>query len=152
MAQFTPDQVAGAILETVPPSMRAIREQMRAGRVTGMSVSQFRLLIFVRRHPGTSLTAVADHLGTTMPACSQMVDRVVRAGYVTRQQDPAERRRVELKLTDAGSTALVECDARTREWLCERLAGLTPDRLDAIATALGDVRSALSEAPAKERS
>ena len=141
----TPDQVAAAILETIPRSMRAIREQMRAGRAEGMSVPQFRLLLYVRRNPGTRLSAVAGHLGTTLPATSQLVERLVRAGLVTRAQNPEERRQVELNLTDAGSAALKERDDATRAWLRERLTGLDAQQLEAIVEALHDLRSALSD-------
>ena len=72
VTQTTPDQVAIAILETIPPSMRAIREQMRSGRAASLSVAQFRLLLFVRRNAGTSLSPLAEHLGTTLPAASQL--------------------------------------------------------------------------------
>ena len=144
MAETTPDQVAVAILETIPRSMRAIREQMRSGRAAGLSVAQFRLLLFVRRTPGTSLSALADHLGTTLPAASQLVERLVRAGLVTRLQHPEERRRVELRLTEAGSVALAECDARTRAWLCEALSGMDAQQLERMAAALRDLRSALA--------
>ena len=141
MPDTTPDQVASAILETVPPTMRAIREQMRSARVAGLSVPQFRLMRFVRPNPGTGLSALAEHLGTTMPAASQLVERVVRAGFLTREQHPTEHRRVELRVTDAGAAALAQCDERTRAWLCERLDGLDPEQLEAIATALRQVRS-----------
>jgi DNA-binding MarR family transcriptional regulator len=144
MVEKTANQVAVAILETIPPSMRAIREQMRAGRAAGLSVAQFRLLLFVGRNPGTSLSRVSDHLGTSLPAASQLVERVVQAGFITRVQHPTERRRVELRLTDAGSTALAACDARTRAWLCERLAGLKDDELDRLADALNDLRALLA--------
>jgi DNA-binding MarR family transcriptional regulator len=141
----TPDQVAAAILDTIPRSMRAIREQMRSGRAAGMSVPQFRLLLYVRRNPGTRLSAVADHLGTTLPATSQLVERLVRAGLVTRAQNPEERRQVELNLTEAGTAALGECDDRTRAWLCGRLTALDQRRLEALAAALEGLRSALSD-------
>ena len=75
VAETTPDQVAIAILETIPPAMRAIREQMRSGRAASLSVAQFRLLLFVRRHPGTSLSPLAEHLGTTLPAASRVRPR-----------------------------------------------------------------------------
>jgi DNA-binding MarR family transcriptional regulator len=140
----TPDQVAIAILETIPPSMRAIREQMRSGLAANLSVPQFRLLRFVRRNPGTSLSPVAEHLGTTMPAASQLVERLVRAGLVTREQHPDERRRVELRLTEAGGVTIAECDARTRAWLCERLSGLEPEDLERLAGTLKDLRELLS--------
>ena len=148
VAETTPDQVAIAILETIPPSMRAIREQMRSGRAASLSVAQFRLLLFVRRHPGTSLSPVAEHLGTTLPAASQLVERLVRAGLVTRAQHPEERRRVELRLTDAGDATLAECDARTRSWLCERLSGLDETELDRLGAALRELRTLLSKSGA----
>ncbi len=141
---MTSDQVAVAILETIPPSMRAIREQMRSGRAAGMSVAQFRLLLFVRRHPGTSLSPLAEHLAASLPAASQLVERLVRAGLVTREQHAEERRRIELRLTDAGAAALADCDARTRAWLCERLSGLDEAELDRLAVALGDLRVLLA--------
>src|ERR1035437_636218 len=140
----TPDQVAIAILETIPPSMRAIREQMLSGLAANLSVPQFRLLRFVRRNPGTSLSPVAEHLGTTMPAASQLVERLVRAGLVTREQHPDERRRVELRLTEAGGVTIAECDTRTRAWLCERLSGLETEDLERLAGTLKDLRELLS--------
>ena len=143
--ETTPDQVAIAILETIPPSMRAIRGQMRSGRAASLSVAQFRLLLFVRRHPATSLSPVAEHLGTTLPAASQLVERLVRAGFVTREQHLAERRRVELRLTEAGGATLAECDARTRAWLCERLSGLAGEKLDRLSGALYELRGLLTE-------
>jgi DNA-binding MarR family transcriptional regulator len=147
----TPDQVAVAILETIPASMRSIREQMRAGRAAGLSVAQFRLLLFVRRVPGTSLSGLADHLGTTLPAASQLVERLVRSGLVSRMPNPEERRRVELRLTEAGAAALAECDARTRAWLCEALSGMDAEQLRRIQDSLHDLRSALAadEVPGK---
>jgi DNA-binding MarR family transcriptional regulator len=141
----TPDQVAAAILETIPRSMRAIREQMRSGRAAGLSVPQFRLLRYVGRNPGTSLSPVAEHLGSTVPAASQMVERLVNAGLVTRGQNPKERRRVELRLSDAGAAALKQCDDGARAWLCARLAGMDATQLEATADALRQLRSALSE-------
>jgi DNA-binding MarR family transcriptional regulator len=141
-----PDEAAGAILETVPPTMRAIREQMRSGRAASLSVPQFRLLLYVRRNPATSLSAVAEHMGTSLPAASQQVERLVRAGFVSRLPSAQERRRVELRLTETGSETLAECDARTRAWLCDRLEALSPSELERLEAALHDLRALLSRA------
>jgi DNA-binding MarR family transcriptional regulator len=121
---------------------------MRSGRAASLSVAQFRLLRFVRRNPGTSLSPVAEHLGTTLPAASQMVERLVRAGFVTRVQHSEERRRVELRVTDAGDATMGECDARTRSWLCERLSELEEPDLDRLATTLRELRALLAESGA----
>jgi DNA-binding MarR family transcriptional regulator len=144
MPKTTSDQVAVAILETLPLSMRAIREQMRAGRADGMSVAQFRLLVFVRRNPGTSLSPLAEHLATSLPAASQLVDRLVQAGMLTRGPHPESRRRIEVHLTPAGAAALAQCDARTRAWLCERLSGLDEADLERVETSLRELSGLLA--------
>jgi DNA-binding MarR family transcriptional regulator len=141
----TPDQVAIAILETIPLSMRVIREQMRSGIAASLSVPQFRALRFVRRDPATSLSPVAEHLGTSVPAASQLVERLVRAGLVTREQHPREHRRVELRLTAAGAATLEECDARTRAWLCERLSGLAEADLARLEATLRELRGLMAD-------
>jgi DNA-binding MarR family transcriptional regulator len=142
----TPDQVAAAILETVPPAMRAIREQMRSGRAASLSVAQFRLLRFVSRNPACGLAAAATHLGVTPPSASQLVARLVRIGLLTRATHPERRRSVELRVTADGAATLAECDARTRAWLCERLEGADGAELERLLSALGDLRGLLGPA------
>jgi DNA-binding MarR family transcriptional regulator len=53
------------------------------------------------REPAT-LNEVAEGIGRGAPAVSRSVDALVRAGLVERTQDPENRRRLALKLTDAG--------------------------------------------------
>jgi len=144
---ITPDQAAEAVLESIPPAMRAIKEQMRSARSANLSVSQFRLLLFVRRHPGTDLSAVADHMGTTLPSASQLMSRLVAAGFLARTIHPTERRHLQLSLTDAGADALASCDARTREWLAARLERATPEQLERLSEALTDLMALIEGAP-----
>jgi DNA-binding MarR family transcriptional regulator len=51
---------------------------------------------------GTSLLALAQHLGVTASTMSLMVDRLERGGYVRRERSPQDGRRVDLRLTAAG--------------------------------------------------
>ena len=55
--------------------------------------------------PGT-LNQVAARVRRGAPAVSRAVDALVRAGLVDRQADPANRRRLQLRLTDAGRQQL----------------------------------------------
>jgi DNA-binding MarR family transcriptional regulator len=143
----TPDEAAEAVLEAIPPAMRAIRERMRSARAANLSVSQFRMLLFVGRHPGTDLSAVADHMGTTLPSASQLMSRLVAAGMLARTVHPTERRHLQLSLTESGVAALGECDARTREWLRDRLSGATPEQLERLEAALTDLLSLIEGSP-----
>jgi DNA-binding MarR family transcriptional regulator len=51
--------------------------------------------------PGT-LNQVAANVKRGAPAISRAIDTLVRAGFVDRQADPENRRRLQLRLTDAG--------------------------------------------------
>lgn len=137
---------AEVVLESVPPVMRAIRARMREGRVEGLSVPQFRALLYVRRHPGTDLSSVAEHLGASMPSASELVSRLVRDGLMARTADPASRRRVRLSLSEEGDRLLSEARGRTLDWLTLRLSTAPPERLARIEAALRELRSALEEA------
>ncbi len=146
-----PLSVAESILETVPSVMRSIRTRMREGRAEGVSVAQFRALLYIRRNPGTGLSSVADHLGASMPAVSELVSRLVRDGLVRREPDPASRRRVRLTLSPEGARQLGEARNRTTDWLAARLADVSPKRRRRIAGALRELQAALDDAAGEAR-
>lgn len=147
MTRTTADDAATAILETIPATMRAIRNRMRTSDGHDISVAQFRVLLFVRRHPGTSLSPVAEHLGISLPAASQLVSRLVRDGLLSRRPSRRQVRCVELDLEDAGREILAERDARTRAWLSAALSSLDDAALERLVSALSDLRAIASDRP-----
>jgi DNA-binding MarR family transcriptional regulator len=50
----------------------------------------------------TSLFTLARHMGVTASTMSLTVDRLERGGYVTRERNVADKRRVDLRLTPSG--------------------------------------------------
>jgi MarR family transcriptional regulator, organic hydroperoxide resistance regulator len=50
----------------------------------------------------TSRFALARHMGVTASTMSLTVDRLERGGYVSRERNVADKRRVDLRLTPAG--------------------------------------------------
>ena len=67
-----------------------------------LSATQASVLDHLDAVDPTALTALAAHMGVTPSTMSIAVDRLVRAGYVSRARDRADARRVQLRLTDAG--------------------------------------------------
>src|SRR5690349_2776005 len=104
---------AALMMETVPSVMRTIRAEMRHRRPCDLSVPQFRALAFIRRHPGASLSDVAEHLGLTLPAASTLVDNLVARDLISRAPNPENRRRVTLTLTPPGQAAFAAAHADT---------------------------------------
>ncbi len=135
------ETTALVVLEAVPLVMRAVRARMREGRPAGVTVPQFRALLFIRRHPGAALSDVAEHLGTSVPAASDLVSRLVREALVVREADPRSRRRVSLTLTAEGRGQLESAERRVSGWLADELARLSPEQLAVVAAGLEDLRA-----------
>jgi DNA-binding MarR family transcriptional regulator len=123
--------------------MNIVRARMREGRAEGVSVPQFRALLFVRGNPGTDLSSLAEHVGASMPAVSELVSRLVRDGLVVREPDPASRRRVRLTISESGDRQLADARERTLDWLAERLQSASPAQLERIGAALRELTEVL---------
>ena len=132
----SPAECAGHILETVPVVMRAIRNEMRRHRGADLSVPQFRVLVYLNRHAGASLSDIAEHLGLTLPSMSKMIDGLVARELVTRRMDPADRRRVILAPTALGRAARQSAHKATESRLAERLAWLSASERHTVLQAM----------------
>jgi len=85
------------------------------------------------RQPAT-LNQIASAVGRGAPAVSRAVDSLVRAGLVERTPDPSNRRRLELRLTDAGRDYLAT--PPTGSQVAGRLERLAHSELRAIERAI----------------
>ena len=72
----------------------------------GITFPQLRILFLVRRDPGTDLRTLAQRLDVGTSAASQQVDRLVDRGLLLRSEDPDDRRRIQLALTEKGQEAV----------------------------------------------
>jgi DNA-binding MarR family transcriptional regulator len=94
-------------------------------------------MLYVRRAPGAGLSALAHHLGMSLPASSALVQRLVFAELLDRVNDPTERRRVRIDLTTSGADHLARAHAAVRGWLADELATFTPDERAVLERGLG---------------
>jgi DNA-binding MarR family transcriptional regulator len=87
-------------------------------------------------------------LGVSKQAASQLVDTLVLRGYLTRETDPADRRRMALGLTDRGRAAAAAVRAAV-EWVDGELAAAIAPRelagLRAGLVALTGIRERLED-------
>ena len=129
--------------ELRPVLLRLARELRKETEQFGVTSRQVTLLWLVRQSPGLSLRELAAEEGISPPALSGYVDRLERQGLLERVRSAEDRRRVGLVVTPAGVRLLRRVRERRTAWLAERLAGLEPGELDAIATAVEPLRRLL---------
>ncbi len=72
-----------------------------------LTIGQIRAIFCLDGPSPLSMSALAQRLGITLPAATYVVDRLVRAGFVARQESPSDRRFVDCFLTEQGQ-ALVQ--------------------------------------------
>ncbi|WP_119070355.1 MarR family winged helix-turn-helix transcriptional regulator [Aggregatilinea lenta] len=132
---------AALMMDVVPLVMRTIRTEMRSHRSPDLSVAQFRALLYINRHAGTSLSALAEHLGLSLPSTSKLVDKLLTRALITRESDPVDRRRVTLALTGQGQDTLSVAANAARTRLAQDLAALSPDERATVAGALTLLRA-----------
>lgn len=129
------EECAHQVLDVVPLVMRAIRVEMRR-HALDLSVPQFRVLTYLNRAEGASLSDVAEHIGLTLPSMSKMIDGLVVRGLVTRQTSTTDRRCVTLALTARGKSAFEAARRATQARLAQMLAALPAGERASVVQAM----------------
>lgn len=138
---------AQAVLACVPVLMREIRSAMREAAPEGLSVPQFRALIFAQRQPGGSVGDLAAHLGVTLPTASVAVATLAERGLLAVTLHAADRRRRVIELTAAGKRIVDAAWSQTAAGFAQRLAGLPADRLNETRALLEQLSAQLNPLP-----
>ena len=130
------DSCAHALIDTSPQILQAIRVEMRRGRGADISIPQFRTLRFIQRHPDSSLSDLAEHLGLALPSVSKLVDGLVKQELISRKESAEDRRKITLLLTETGASIVDSARADARANLAEKLKHLSDDDLKTISQAM----------------
>lgn len=116
--------------------MQNVRTEMRRRRGPEISVLQLRALNFLRRHPGATLSVLAEHVGLTLPSMSSQVSGLVARDLIDRSVAVDDRRFVTLTLTEHGKSLLETARNGTQESLAKTLSVLAPDERAQVVTAM----------------
>jgi len=143
-----PEHAAADLLEVLPLWNRWLRAKIRSHEPS-WSLPQLHALGYVRLNPGASLSELAGYLGIGLPTASTLVSRLVNAGYIHREEDPTERRRVSLSLTDSGRGRFEGALDEARRELADRLGRLSPRELGRISSAMAHLRAVVDDDAAR---
>ena len=130
--EFVPSVVAARVMEATPVIMHFIRSSLKERPEFNSSVPQIRVMSFIEKHPGCSLTSLSEFLGIAGATASTMIDRLVKNGLVARDTDPLKRRNLTLHLTVKGRKELGCAKKLAIDELTEKMSGLSVGQLQQI--------------------
>lgn len=111
--------------------------------VHGLGLLHTRVLFAIENQENVSGVELAGQLGISPSTVTRHIDRLVRSGHVLREQNPANRSMVMLRLTQRGRETVAEVLA-WRARVFERIScDMTPAARAEVATALDAVHAAL---------
>jgi len=114
-------------------SMHAFRQY---NRTSGLSFSQVTTLFRIYHHGPASVNDLAEHLGVTKAAVSQLLDKLVADDLILRLEDARDRRSKQILLTDKGRDSVRASMQARHAWIDELADALTPQDKAAIQPAL----------------
>ena len=82
--------------------IRRLIEQTSSFEDKAITLLQIQALTYVHEHPKTPVGSLADELSMSLSAVAQLTNRLVEAHYLKREDNPSDRRIIDLSITPKG--------------------------------------------------
>ena len=109
-----------------------------------VNVMQIHAIALLEEHPGMTMKELATRLHVTAPSATAFVQTLVEDGVVERVQDPANRKLVRLKATEAGHALVQEKMAEKNAFMVELLGSLPEEEQRAFLRIMKSIITANS--------
>ncbi|MEJ1153994.1 MarR family transcriptional regulator [Microbacterium marmarense] len=135
-----PDAPASGDLTSEASNLRIatfrLARRMRTQRaVDSMSDGQFAVLAVLWTFGDHALSELAERERISPPAMNRTVNCLEKSGYLSRNADESDGRKVVISLTDEGRAVVKETARRRDAWIEEALDDLDASQRDVLAAA-----------------
>jgi MarR family transcriptional regulator, organic hydroperoxide resistance regulator len=130
------DRIVETAIYLQAESRRLAKEQCARH---GITATQLNVLKLLQSIGDLSLSELSKKLSATNSAVTGIVDRMVEAGLVAREQNPDDRRVWKIRLTGDGRAIAKKLDVAPWEILQRALMALPPGELEQMITTLNKV-------------
>ena len=148
---LVPDPEHRALVEEIVGAYETLMHRVASAHTpeflaVGVTMSQAKLLYLVQAEPGLRMSELSARLGVSLSTVSGVVDRLVDQSFLDRHDDPADRRQVVLRITDAGASQLELFRELNAGQVRDLLARIEEADLAVVARAL-DILAAVALRP-----
>ncbi|MCB0117857.1 MAG: MarR family transcriptional regulator [Anaerolineales bacterium] len=124
---------------------RSMRGWMHFARSSGLSMPQFSILMQLQHRGSCGMSVISERFDITAAAASQLVDKLVQAGYIERDEDPNDRRAKLLRLTESGETLINQGIEERHRWMNDLVNHLSEKEKSKVSEALGILTEAAQQ-------
>lgn len=97
---------------------------------------QFSILMQLHHKGPCGISEISERFDVTAAAASQLVDKLVQAGYLERAEDPADRRAKLLTLSAAGEVLISQGTEERYRWMDDLALVLSVEEREKVSEAL----------------
>lgn len=128
------DEINNKVLEAIFKLGRNFKDSMSDSfKHSHSTMLQCEAMICIKKHKDIHMGDIAAHFSTTMPTATALVDKLIEAKYVRRENDPKDRRVVRINLTKSGEKLLDEATKQRSKKMNKLLSYLSKqDKLELL--------------------
>ena len=115
---------------------RSMRGWNRFAKSTGLSMPQFSILMQLHYKGPCGMSEISERFDVSAAAASQLVDKLVQAGYIERTEDQHDRRAKLLKLSTNGAKLVDDGIQERYRWMDDLASKLSATDQAKISEAL----------------
>lgn len=134
---------------SIPPLMRRNiqRKVLKSAfaQIEDISLPHFEVMKTLKDEGTQHIAEIGKRLQIPRPQMTHLIDRLESLGIVARQADTADRRSVNIALTDQGRRILDEQDRLIKHGIKGKLSCLTDEELRELSVSLRKLRDILSK-------
>jgi len=115
---------------------RSMRGWSHFAKSTGLSMPQFSILMQLHHKGPCGMSEVSERFDISAAAASQLVEKLVQAGYLERAEDPTDRRAKLLTLSVKGEELIQQGTEERYHWMDDLAATLSTEDQKKVSEAL----------------
>ncbi len=150
MAEQVADEAAVDAVLTASRTLVAVATTSLGAAAEDITIAQYRTLVVLASRGPQRMADLAGALGVAPSTAGRMCDRLLRKGLIRRHRARADRRAVQVSITEAGRQVVDEATARRRALLAGILAKLSTRQQSAVAAGMRAFAAAAGEIPDRQ--
>jgi DNA-binding MarR family transcriptional regulator len=144
-------RVAVDLLSVPPLIFRLLRKKLIKTTLAGVDdeihLPHFEIMRVLKEEGTLHVAEIGERLHIAKAQMTHLIDKLVELHLVARQMDAADRRTLNIALTERGQVLMEEHRANLVNAVRENMSSLTDTELETLSVSLRNLRDILSKSP-----